>query len=676
MKRALCAVALLALSACNFDAALDSYCEQSGRCSTANGGTVCALPRQQCSTTLPCCDGSSCSGGVCVVVRGQFALSLSPDTLSFGQVALGTTVERLVELRNDGEGPANAVTVVAYPSGGSFSVDASACTEAPLAPKASCPVRVRYTPLQSGMHAAKVMVGSAEAGGVHEALAMTGRSGASVVAGVAATGGGTVRSEPEGIACPGTCSAYFPLGQTLRLRATPAAGMRFVQWLGECTGADPTCELSVSEQTGRSVAEFEPLLTVEVVSVQPSAGSVRVQAGGYTGTCGDLCRMPAGGTVKLEAYAAPSHAFSGWEGACSGKGPLCELQVTAPTSVRARFTPLNVAFVTSAVYAPYSFGRDGSGADRACALEAAQRGLPLNTYRAWISSSTRSAREALGGARGWVWTDGRTLVADSPESLVDAGALRVPFLVGTYGWAQDPHVATGAALDGRLAPDGAATCSDWSEPTGTFHPGNARATTGSWLREEAVKALPCSTQVRLYCFGTDFAVSLPPPEPGTGPRAFLSSPWLPAGGVMAADAHCAADAAAVGLGGTFVAWLAPSGTTVGTYRGSAAWWNYSRIDGEFSTLEVNQYFPAPLNVTADGQYVGSSGQASSSALVWTGGGGTTDADTCNGWSGGGTGRVGRPEVDTESVRATVPGSDDAGRVPCDVSRRLYCFELR
>jgi hypothetical protein len=52
----------------------------------------------------------------------------------------------------------------------------------------------------------------------------------------AVTGKGKVTSSPAGIVCPGRCSARFPSGTSVRLRAKPATGQRFAGWTGACRG--------------------------------------------------------------------------------------------------------------------------------------------------------------------------------------------------------------------------------------------------------------------------------------------------------------------------------------------------------------------------------------------------------------------------------------------------------
>jgi hypothetical protein len=50
-------------------------------------------------------------------------------------------------------------------------------------------------------------------------------------------GRGRVLSVPGGLACRGTCGAWFAPGTTVRLRAKPLAKWRFGHWSGACTGA-------------------------------------------------------------------------------------------------------------------------------------------------------------------------------------------------------------------------------------------------------------------------------------------------------------------------------------------------------------------------------------------------------------------------------------------------------
>jgi hypothetical protein len=63
---------------------------------------------------------------------------------------------------------------------------------------------------------------------------------------VATSGRGTVRSSPQGIACPSRCAAAFVVGSRVALRATPARGSRFAGWRGACRGLRCTVVLSAN----------------------------------------------------------------------------------------------------------------------------------------------------------------------------------------------------------------------------------------------------------------------------------------------------------------------------------------------------------------------------------------------------------------------------------------------
>jgi Tol biopolymer transport system component len=51
------------------------------------------------------------------------------------------------------------------------------------------------------------------------------------------SGGGTVSSNPSGVACTSSCAGSFVDGTTITLQATPAPGSTFAGWSGDCSGA-------------------------------------------------------------------------------------------------------------------------------------------------------------------------------------------------------------------------------------------------------------------------------------------------------------------------------------------------------------------------------------------------------------------------------------------------------
>ena len=76
-------------------------------------------------------------------------------------------------------------------------------------------------------------------------------------------GSGTVTSDPAGIDCGSTCSAYFPQGATVTLTAAPAAGSTFTGWTGSCTGTG-TCEVTMdsTHQVGAGFTRAAPVVSL------------------------------------------------------------------------------------------------------------------------------------------------------------------------------------------------------------------------------------------------------------------------------------------------------------------------------------------------------------------------------------------------------------------------------
>jgi len=62
----------------------------------------------------------------------------------------------------------------------------------------------------------------------------------------AGAGGGTISSDPAGIACGATCSAAFASGTQVTLTETAAAKSSFAGWTGSCSGNNPSCTLTLS----------------------------------------------------------------------------------------------------------------------------------------------------------------------------------------------------------------------------------------------------------------------------------------------------------------------------------------------------------------------------------------------------------------------------------------------
>jgi len=160
----------------------------------------------------------------------------------------------------------------------------------------------------------------------------------SFVLAVSVSGAGKVASAPPGIDCGTACTASFGAGTAVRLIATATGSSTFTGWSGACSGADPTCTVTVS--AARSVAasfgEAPPASFFLSVS-RTAGGTVSSSPSGIE--CGPDCAevFPAGAVVTLTASAAPGFVFTGWTGDCTGVAVTCTLVLDRPRAVNASF---------------------------------------------------------------------------------------------------------------------------------------------------------------------------------------------------------------------------------------------------------------------------------------------------------------------------------------------------
>ena len=109
-------------------------------------------------------------------------------------------------------------------------------------------------------------------------------------------GQGSVASDLPGIACPGTCSIGWEQGAAVVLRATAAAGSRFLGWHGACSGA---AECTVTMDGPKQVsATFASAVVTVAVSIR-GRGTVTSSPRGIT--CPGRCsaRFASGTIVQL-----------------------------------------------------------------------------------------------------------------------------------------------------------------------------------------------------------------------------------------------------------------------------------------------------------------------------------------------------------------------------------------
>jgi hypothetical protein len=151
---------------------------------------------------------------------------------------------------------------------------------------------------------------------------------------LAVAGSGTLvaRSGTGTLPCGAGCDA-LPLddGETISVRAVPAAGWAFGSWSGACSGPASSCSIAVGGPTAATATFVRAPVRVNV-SV---SGRGRVTSAPVGVDCPGRCRASfPQRTVRLAAVAARGWRFAGWGGACSG---VRRCAVAATAAVRARF---------------------------------------------------------------------------------------------------------------------------------------------------------------------------------------------------------------------------------------------------------------------------------------------------------------------------------------------------
>jgi hypothetical protein len=167
-------------------------------------------------------------------------------------------------------------------------------------------------------------------------------------------GAGTVVSDPEGVACPGQCSAVFERDAMVTLTAAAAPGSTFVRWEADCqaSGSAAQCRLTMDEAKDVRARFVVPGVELTVSAAGTGAGVVTSAPEGID--CGADCvtTFPPGTQVTLTASAATRSTFTGWSGDCTGAQATCQVTLDAPRAVTATFD--GVAY-------PVVVNRSGSG---------------------------------------------------------------------------------------------------------------------------------------------------------------------------------------------------------------------------------------------------------------------------------------------------------------------------
>lgn len=385
--------------------------------------------------------------------------------------------------------------------------------------------------------------------------------------------------------------------------------------------------------------------------------------------CGAACMHDyAGGTqvtLTAKAITGKGRIFQSWTGDCAARtnAASCTITMDQAHSVGATFAPVNYIFISAAAFDPST---GVIGGDTLCQTEATNRGFPdANHYVAWLSVSGTPARDRIQAARGWVRLDGLP-VLDSPN---DTTHILYPPRLGAL--AQDltaVRVVTGTDGDGSSV----ANCLGFTSNTAMQSAAVGRPGSGAGGWTNALSATCNSTDLHVYCLGTQAVSQIAPPAVA-GRLAFASDGVFdPSKGRDSADALCQREATAHGASGHYLA-LVSSLADAASQRFDTAGLPWLRHDGvQLTTRSSDLFAGTGLNAALD--VTGSLTYLDHNDRIWTGSdqpntAGMFPPTTCNDWSDASeTGAVGTPD-DTAGF-----GYYHTESLPCDIPHRVYCLQ--
>ena len=144
----------------------------------------------------------------------------------------------------------------------------------------------------------------------------------------AGAGTGSIKSNPDGIDCPTTCSAKFLSGTAVALTATPATDSRFSGWSSACSGTGG-CTVTMNGDAA-AAATFDKVAADECAGLAPAdPGDPRTVAikQAVTGTFLQCFRGTADGSGTLAlGYATSSQPFTGHFGFLAPDGTVRSTQ--------------------------------------------------------------------------------------------------------------------------------------------------------------------------------------------------------------------------------------------------------------------------------------------------------------------------------------------------------------
>lgn len=157
-----------------------------------------------------------------------------------------------------------------------------------------------------------------------------------------------------GINCGSTCSAAETANSQVTLTATPQGSAHFVGWSGACSGANLTCNVTMS-QAEEVTATFASHNQYSLTVTNGGGGVVFSTPAGID--CGSACiaSFTAGTEVAVIARPAEGYVFSGWGGVCTGT-QTCDPVMNSDKPLTATFSAVSPGQVSLTVH-DYGLGQ-------------------------------------------------------------------------------------------------------------------------------------------------------------------------------------------------------------------------------------------------------------------------------------------------------------------------------
>ncbi|MBF0344255.1 MAG: VCBS repeat-containing protein [Nitrospirae bacterium] len=158
----------------------------------------------------------------------------------------------------------------------------------------------------------------------------------------AGDGEGTVTGSTGSITWSGkTGTAYYNLGTSVVLTATPTSGSVFSGWSDDCNGSNSTCTVGMSANRSVTATFTSNSQSRYKLTVTKNGNGV----GTITPSTGTLIWYDNVGTITyakdtqviLTAAADTGSTFATWGGACSGSSTTCSLTMSEAKDVSAEF---------------------------------------------------------------------------------------------------------------------------------------------------------------------------------------------------------------------------------------------------------------------------------------------------------------------------------------------------